>query len=595
MDLIHVTFKRSGQFLEWNEVRPSIVQKSQSQQPQSLWACTDLRTTDDDHRLAIFSRRDSRDCSSKRPILENASTEDGIDAGINDSSVNERNSDSGPSCPNDSSTNKPDSFNKDGTQEQSNTDNHCIETQNDRGDHSDNEGDDNDSDNNNHNNNDNSNASQDNTANDANNANVNLLVEKVKNFITTRSKDELESCIRPWNRSLWEGTKFITSAQWHFDSLIDMKENDPVRRVIHKLSLHCHLKKKIKHGTLKGCRHQSYTRQYKDDVMEISPLCASLDGKPRKAKRRLLDLYLQQGALFHKLCSLCPGLMGLVAPPLRTAEYVCIDRNFDTFETAWKESGVCETASKFSAVVSAGLAAMPQSKRMNDTSNLDPNTLKRRRTCRDNGIATPPPMPPATGATQSASEENRYHPPKQSQQRSASRITSLRHLLIDATPPHSFGYKVSSGGCDTTNASNTSEMAIDNTALESFTDFENNPTQVPQGPILSEGVQYGSQLGIPPTLQEGEIYPQSTDASAVGLYHLGSSSGHTANDGGYIPWFPDCDNTLGAEAPGSNSGLGPTADDGGYIPWFSDCDSTLGAAYAGNNVQGLDTNVQLIC
>ena len=154
-----------------------------------------------------------------------------------------------------------------------------------------------------------------------------------------------------------------------------MKENDPVRRVIHKLSLHRHLKKKIKHGALKGFQHKSYIRQYKDDVMKISPLSAPLDSKRRQSKRRLFDLYLQQGALFHRLCSLCPGLMGLIAPTLTTAEYDLlfinvngadilnrikyIDRNFDAFETAWKESGACETASRFSAVVSVGLAALP--------------------------------------------------------------------------------------------------------------------------------------------------------------------------------------------------------------------------------------------
>ena len=231
---------------------------------------------------------------------------------------------------------------------------------------------------------------------------------------------------------------------------------------------------------------------------------------------------------------------------------------------------------------------------MNKNSDLDPNTLKRRKTYRDNGIVTPLPMPPASGAMQSTSEENRYHPPEQSQQCSASRISSLRHLLIDATPPHFFGDEVSSGGCDSTNASNTSGMAIDDTAHESFRDFENSSTQVAQGSILSQGVQYGSQLGIPPTSQEGERYPQFTNASAVSLYHLGSSSRHTANDGSCIPWFPDPHNALGAEAPGPNSGFGPTADADSYIPWFPDSDSTLGAAYAGNNVQGFETSIQLV-
>ena len=107
-------------------------------------------------------------------------------------------------------------------------------------------------------------------------------------------------------------------------------------------------------------------------------------------------------------------------------------------------------------------------------------------------------------------------------------------------------------------------------------------------------MQYGSQLGIPPISQEGERYPQSTNTSVVSLYDLGSSSGQTANDGGCIPWFPDCGNTLGAEAPDPNSDARPTADADSCIPGFPDFDSTLGAAYASNNVQGFETNIQLV-
>ena len=137
-------------------------------------------------------------------------------------------------------------------------------------------------------------------------------------------------------------------------------------------------------------------------------------------------------------------------------------------------------------------------------------------------------------------------------------------------------------------------MAIDDTAHASFKNFENNPTQIAQGSILNQSVQYGNQLGIPPISQERDRYPQSTNASAVSLYDLGSSSEHTANDGGCIPWFPDFDNALGAEAPGPNSGVGPMADADSCIPWFPEFDSTLGAAYAGNNVQSFETNIQLV-
>ena len=287
---------------------PSVVQKSQSQQPQSLWACTGLRTPDDD-RLAIFFRRNSRDGNSKRPIAEDSGIEGDKNAGINETSANDNNSDSASSCQRDSGTNEPDSADKDRSQDQSNTNSDGIDTQTVQGDHNGNGKDDRGDD------------SQDKTADDAKDANINPLIEKIENFIKTRRKDELESYIRPWNHSLWEGTEFITSPQWHFDSLVDSKEGDPVRRVIHKMNLHRDLKEQIRQGALKGCQHQKYTRQYKDQVMKISSLSDSLESKRQMNIRRLFDTWLQQGAVFHRLCSLCPGLMGLIAPTLTKSEY----------------------------------------------------------------------------------------------------------------------------------------------------------------------------------------------------------------------------------------------------------------------------------
>lgn len=114
---------------------------------------------------------------------------------------------------------------------------------------------------------------------------------------------DLSERFRSWNQSLWKGIELITSAQWHFDSLVDWKEHDPVRRVIHKTCLHRN------------------TRQYKDEVMKVSPLCNALDSKHESSKRRQFDRYLQQGAVFDKLYSLCPGLMGLIAPTLTMPEY----------------------------------------------------------------------------------------------------------------------------------------------------------------------------------------------------------------------------------------------------------------------------------
>lgn len=132
---------------------------------------------------------------------------------------------------------------------------------------------------------------------------------------------DLSERFRSWNQSLWKGIELITSAQWHFDSLVDWKEHDPVRRVIHKTCLHRNLQEKIKQGALKGCQHKTYTRQYKDEVMKVSPLCNALDSKHESSKRRQFDRYLQQGAVFDKLYSLCPGLMGLIAPTLTMPEY----------------------------------------------------------------------------------------------------------------------------------------------------------------------------------------------------------------------------------------------------------------------------------
>lgn len=55
-------------------------------------------------------------------------------------------------------------------------------------------------------------------------------------------------------------------------------------------------------------------------MMKMSLLCLARDSKRKKSKRRRLDRYLQQGAVFDKLYSLCPGLMGLIAPTLTTLE-----------------------------------------------------------------------------------------------------------------------------------------------------------------------------------------------------------------------------------------------------------------------------------
>jgi len=198
---------------------------------------------------------------------------------------------------------------------------------------------------------------------------------------------------------------------------------------------------------------------------------------------------------------------------------------------------------------------------------------------------TPPSIPPTSAATHATSQETQYHPPEQSQQSSASRDPSLKHILIHTSPPHSFGYKVSSGVCDGTNTNSTSGRTTNDTTHQTFSQvsfLQSNLTQGAPGSILSQDLQYSNQLRIPPISGEGERNPQSANASAIRLYDPGSDSGHTANDGSCIPWFPNLDITLEPEAPGMYSRTEPTADSGSCIPWFPDFDSTLGTADAGS-------------
>lgn len=295
--------------------KTSVIQKCQSQQTQSLWACNGLRAVDC-NRLAVFClsgvsrRRDIRDCNSKRPITEDGGIEGDKDAvkDINETSASNKGSDSASSCQKNSGINEPDSSDKDRSQDQGNANSDGVDTPNTQGDHNgngkDGRGDD----------------SQNKPAYDAKDIKINALIEKIEMSLKT-PEDDLNKRIRSWNLSLWEKIEFLTSAQWHFDSLIDSKENDPVRRVIHKLSLYRKLEEKINQGALNGCQHKTYTRQYKDDVMEVSPSFRALDSKSQQSKRRLFDRYLQQGAVFHRLCSLCPGLMGLIAHTLTISEY----------------------------------------------------------------------------------------------------------------------------------------------------------------------------------------------------------------------------------------------------------------------------------
>jgi len=295
--------------------KSSVVQKSQSQQKRSSWACTGLQTLGHD-RLAVFCLGDSSrqktspDSNSERPIAEDGGIEGDKDAGqdINETNRTDQDSDSASLCQKNGGTNEPDSSNNDRSQHQSNTSSDGTDNVNAQGDH---------------------NAirkgdgrynSQEEIPIGTKQAKINRLLEKIEKSIKTRT-DNHDEYTRLLNRSLWKGIDFVTSAQWHFDSLVDSAENDPVRVVLHKLSLHQNLKERIEQGALHGHIHPQYKRRYKDDMMQESPSFRALDRKHQESKRHLFDLYLRQGAVFDTLFILCPGLVGLVAPLLTTSEY----------------------------------------------------------------------------------------------------------------------------------------------------------------------------------------------------------------------------------------------------------------------------------
>ena len=293
----------------------SIVQKSKSQQKQSSWACTGLQALDHD-QLAVFRlsdvsrRRSNVDRNRGRPIADDGSIEGDNDVGqdVNKIYSNDRGSGSASLCQKNSGTNEPDRSNNDRSQQQSATSSGSTDSESAQCDHNINSK------------GDGSSNSQDKTPTDANQAKINKLLEKIEKSSKTR-KDYFDECTRSLNQSLWKEIDFITPAQWHFDSLVDSAENDPVRVVLHKWSLHQNLKERIDQGTLHGHTHPQYKRRYKDDMMQESLSFRALDSKNRESKRHLFDLYLRQGAVFDTLFTLCPGLLGLVAPLLTTLEY----------------------------------------------------------------------------------------------------------------------------------------------------------------------------------------------------------------------------------------------------------------------------------
>ena len=294
-----------------NPFKPTIVQKSQPQQTQFTWAFRGLRTLEH-NRLAVFcrsdvsQRKDSRVCNSETPIAEDGANQGDIEVGtdINKASANDKGSDSSSSCQQNDGTNEPNDSDKDRAQGQSSTNSGGTDNQNVQGNQNGERGNDN----------------QDKAAYDTNHVKIYKLIEKIETHVKPYEDDHTERT-RTRIETLWERIDYLTPAQWNFDSLVDLEDNDPIRSVFHKLSLHRNLRERIKQGAARGHTSPQYKKQYKEDMMQESPSFRGGDSDCQALSRRRLDYYLQQGAIFDKLCVLCPGLLALVAPVLTLIEY----------------------------------------------------------------------------------------------------------------------------------------------------------------------------------------------------------------------------------------------------------------------------------
>jgi len=283
-----------------NPSKPTIVQELQSQQTHSSWAFTESRPLEH-NRLAVFCRGDvsrrgnSGHCNNKRPIPEDGANEGDTEARTE-------------ACANDkgiSGTNEPENPGKACSQGQSSTNSGGIDTQRVQSDQ---------------NRNGTDNRGHDNkakAANDADQVKICRLIEKIELSVKHNHNERTRTRIQ----NLWEKTDYLTLAQWAFDSLLDLEANDPLRRVFLKLSLYQNLNKRIKQGALLGHTSSRFKTKYKEDMMQESRSFRRGDGGLQVKKRRAFNNYVQQGAVIDKLCSLCAGLVALVAPILTETEY----------------------------------------------------------------------------------------------------------------------------------------------------------------------------------------------------------------------------------------------------------------------------------
>ena len=268
------------------------------------------------NRLAVFChsdvsrQRNSRDCSNERPIAEDGANEGDIaaDKHTNEARANDKGSDSASLCQQNSDANEPDHSDEGRSQDQSSMNGGGIDTQKVRSDQN-RKG-------KRHRGHDN----EDKVANDADHVKIYRLIEKIETFVKHFENDHNERT-RTRIQSLWERIDYLTPAQWAFDSLVDSEEKDPVRRVFYKLSLHRNLNERFKQGALLGHTSPQYKKQYREDMMRESPSFRGSDSDLQANHRRRFYNYLQEGAIIDKLCTLCPGLVALVAPILTSAEY----------------------------------------------------------------------------------------------------------------------------------------------------------------------------------------------------------------------------------------------------------------------------------
>ena len=213
---------------------------------------------------------------------------------------------SAPSAQKKSNTHKLNSSNKDYSQDQSNTNNPGIDTQNVQGDRGNNAEDDRRP--------DLVTVSKRNTTSNADIAKAKLLIGRIESFKCLH-ENELQSLPLQCS-TLWDKVEFKTSVQWHFTSLVDSKEKSPIRAAIHKWSLCKELERRLEQGTL-----DQSAKDHKDEMVQESLSFQALTSVQRRTKHHLFNIYLRHGIIFQKMLQLCSATIVLVAPYLTKLEY----------------------------------------------------------------------------------------------------------------------------------------------------------------------------------------------------------------------------------------------------------------------------------